>query len=83
MPRKVEWNPPQHGDDHGRNDLDTDPEQDTQILLNHCFGFINRKTSEYSYPRVLSQFKYEHGNGVGIGVYDSAAEYIPYPSIRR
>ena len=34
MPRNVDRNPPQHGDDHGRHDLDTDPEQDTQIPLN-------------------------------------------------
>ena len=34
MPRHVDRNPPQHGNYHGRNNLNTDPEQDTQILLN-------------------------------------------------
>ena len=34
MPRNVDRNPPQHWNDHCRNNLDTDPEQDTRIPLN-------------------------------------------------
>ena len=34
MPRNVDWNLPQYGADHSRSDLNTDPEQDTQIPLN-------------------------------------------------
>ena len=34
MPRNADPNTFQHGDDHGRNDLGTEPEQDTQIPLN-------------------------------------------------
>ena len=34
MPRKSDRNTFQHGEDHGRNDMGTEPEQDTQMPLN-------------------------------------------------